>query len=186
MNVLQRIIEELSQELNFKYQFLSKDWITMIEKDNKTRYFAGYKFDLNNQGLGTIVDDKYALYDVLSAKNLPTIEYKIVYNENNQNDYAKGCNNLDYVKDYLRKHHEIVLKPNNGTCGHDVIRVSDEQELETIYHRLLTKNFSINMSPFYHIEHEYRVVILNNKVKIIYQKNLPIVIGDGKSTIREL
>ena len=74
-----KMIDELSKELNFKYQFLSKDWIIMIEKDDKVRYFSGYKFDLNNQALGMVLDDKYALYDVLKYKKIPVIEYKIVY-----------------------------------------------------------------------------------------------------------
>ena len=57
--------------MKIKYKLLSKDWIIMLEKDGKTRYICGYKFDLNGHGIGLITDDKFALYEVLKAKGIP-------------------------------------------------------------------------------------------------------------------
>lgn len=41
------IIKEICQELNIKYTYLSKDWIVKLEYNNKVKYLAGNKFDLN-------------------------------------------------------------------------------------------------------------------------------------------
>ena len=105
------MILDVCNELGIKCSLLSKDWIFMLEKDNKTRFLAGYKSSLNDHALGAVVDDKYALFDVLNNKKYPVCDYNIVYGEKVTEDYAIGCNSFDYVKDFFYKHNEeIVLK----------------------------------------------------------------------------
>ena len=181
------IIQEICEEEKIKYTFLSKDWVIMLEKDGVTKYISGHKFDLNSQATGLIADDKYALYEVLKEKNIPIIEHKIVYNKTNKFDYAKGCNTYEYVKDYfLENNNSIVIKPNDGTCGQEVFKVTELNEIDKILDKIFLDNYSISICPFYHIKHEYRVVMLEGEKQLLYAKYLPIVIGDGKKTIREL
>jgi hypothetical protein len=40
--------------------------------------------------------------------------------------------------------------------------------------------------PFYEIENEFRVVVLDGKVKLVYRKKIPFILGDGISTLRQL
>lgn len=186
-STVKRMFREICEELGIKCTLLSKDWIFMLEKDGVTRFFAGYKSALNDHAVGMVLDDKYALYDVLKEKNLPVSEYNIVYGERVTEDYAIGCNSFEYVKKYFHDHNQdIVIKPNDGTCGRDVYRVRDINNLEELYNRLTRKYFSINMGPFYHILNEYRFVVYNGVPKIAYKKNKPVVYGDGSSTIRDL
>ena len=88
MNTFQKIVKEICEDNKITFNILSKDWIITLEKDGKVKYIAGYKFDLNRHGLGLILDDKYAMYDVLNKFNLPIIKHYIVYRDNNLNDYA--------------------------------------------------------------------------------------------------
>lgn len=187
MNTFQTIIKEICDEENINFNILSKDWIITLEKNNKVKYIAGYKFDLNNHGLGMVLDDKYAMYDVLKYNNLPIINHYIAYRDNNLNDYAIGCNSYGYVLDLFYKFNKsIVLKPNNGACGVGVYHIEDEDKLLEVYTKLLEKNFSISVCPFYDIETEFRTIILKDKVKLLYGKIRPIIVGDGRSTIYEL
>lgn len=187
MNTFQTIIKEICDEENINFNILSKDWIITLEKNNKVKYIAGYKFDLNNHGLGMVLDDKYAMYDVLKYNNLPIINHYIAYRDNNLNDYAIGCNSYGYVLDLFYKFNKsIVLKPNNGACGVGVYHIEDENKLLEVYTKLLEKNFSISVCPFYDIETEFRTIILKDKVKLLYGKIRPIIVGDGRSTIYEL
>ena len=186
-NNFKEIIKEICTEDNIKYKFLSKDWVIMLEKDGKTRFISGYKFDLNSHGIGLIADDKYALYEVLKSKNIPVIEHKIVYNKMNNLDYAIGCNTYDYVKEYFEKNNNnIVIKPNDGTCGKNVFNVTDVNEIDIVLDKIFLKNYSISMCPFYKIKHEYRAIMLDGENKLLYTKYLPIVTGDGNKTIRQL
>ena len=80
----------------------------------------------------------------------------------------------------------IVIKPNEGTCGKNVYHITKLNEIEDALDKIFAENFSISMSPFYNIKHEYRTIMIDGEPEILYSKHLPIVIGDGKKTIREL
>ena len=182
-----KIIREICQELNIKYTYLSKDWIIKLTKDDKVAYLSYNKFPLDNHPLGLIMDDKYALYDVLKDLNIPVCTHHIFYNENNNFPYAKGCHTKeDLLRIFDEFNNDVVIKPNNGAMGLDVFHITDKNKLISQVKKLLVKNFSISICPYYHIKNEYRIIILDNEIKLIYKKINPRVIGDGKSTLKEL
>ena len=114
---------------------------------------------------------------MLLNKNLPTIEQINIYKKYHQEDV------LDYFK---KNHNTIIVKSNIGTCGKSVYLINDQEELFKKIDYLLTINDSISISPYYNIKNEYRVIVLNNEVRLIFGKIKPIVIGDGKKTVKEL
>ena len=181
------IIEDICNEEGINYKLLSKDWVLMLEKNNMTRFISGYKFDSNSHALGTILDDKYALYEILKEKNIPIIEHKIIYSPTNKLSYATGCNTYEYVQQYFKaNNNNIVIKPTDGTCGNNVYHIQNINELTSTLDSLFVKHHSLCMCPYYEIENEYRVILLNGEIQLCYEKNLPKVIGDGKSSIRNL
>ena len=187
MNNFHKLIKEICDEEKITYHILSKDWIMMLEKDNKTKFICGYKFDLNNHGLGDIIDDKYAMYEVLKKKHIPTIEHKIIFKCDNNNEYAKNSNNYNNVFQYFKENNDdIVIKANDGTCGNEVYHIKNVVDILPCLNKLFIKNFSISICPFYNIKSEYRLIILNNKCLLMYGKKRPIIVGNGKNTIREL
>ena len=177
MEEFNKLIQEIGKSLDIKVTLLSDNWLTVLEKDNNIHYIQGYKFDLNNHGLGNIVDDKGLFYDLLTYKNLPIIEHKVLFK-----NYDK-----DFVLDYFNIHNkEIIVKGNIGTCGKQVYKVNDTSTLFDTIDKLLESQFSISLCPYYDIINEYRVIVLNNEARVVYGKKRPIVIGDGKSTLKEL
>ncbi len=187
MEWYQTIIKEICAELGITMHIVSKNWITILEKDGKTRFLAGQKFDLNPHGLGIIMDDKYAMYEVLSKKNIPVIEHRILFSEDNQDDYAKNDNIYSIVENYFKENsNNIVIKPNNGLCGLDVYHITNESDILPCLNQVFIKNSSISICPFYFIKAEYRLIALENECVLMYGKKRPIVAGDGKRTIREL
>lgn len=182
-----KMIKEICDKNNIKCTFLSKNWVIKLEKDDMTRYITGNKFDLNGHALGNIIDDKYAFYEVMKDENIDIIEHKILYKNNNKNEYAKDCNSYEVALNYFHKNNcDIVLKSNCGACGNEVFHITDEKSLYETLDNLFINNFSISMCPFYKIKNEYRVIILDDEIKLIYGKINPKVIGDGFSTLKEL
>lgn len=183
----QKLIKEICHELNIKYKVLSKKWIIRLEKEDKVRYLSGNKFDLNGHAIGNMLDDKYAFYDTLKYLGIPVCEHKIFYHENNQNRYAVGCHTKDdLLKLFDDYNHNIVIKPNKGSMGIGVYHITNKSDLLEKVKLLLTTNYSISICPFYHIKNEYRVVILDNEIKLMFKKINPVIIGDGKRTLKEL
>lgn len=181
------IIKEICQELDIKYTFLSKNWIVKLEQNNKVRYLTGNKFDLNGHALGNIMDDKYATYEVLNSFNIPVCVHNIFYRENNHNSFASNCHTKkDMLAIFNKYNKNIVIKPNHGSMGIGVYHITNESDLLEKTKLLFKDNYSISICPYYHIKNEYRVIILNNEIKLLYKKINPIVIGDGKKALKEL
>lgn len=170
-----KIIKEICIEEDIKCQELSDDWVIKLTKNNKNKFIVGYKFDLNTQAVSEICNDKFALYTVLESENIPIIRYNILFK--NQDD------KLEYYFNLYDKN--IVLKPNNGTCGNNVLHICELNKLKEEYKRLIKNNYSVSICPFYEIESEYRIIYLPS-LQYIYKKVKPIIIGDGIKSIKEL
>ncbi len=181
-----KIIKEICLDKGINYSLLSRDWITMLEYKGKTGFISGFQFSLNDHALGNIMDDKYALYEVLRKKNISVAEHHILFKNTNINDYAEGYNNTIKVKDFFHKHKPIVIKANTGSCGINVFKVNKEEEIEPIVNQLFEHNHSISYCPYYDIKNEYRMIVIDGEVELIYKKVKPVVIGNGKDTIRTL
>lgn len=177
MKAFNEMIKKIGEELGIKTTILSDNWTIVLEKDGKTRYITGYQFDLNHHAIGNIMDDKGLFWDLLRYKNIPIIEQYVIFH-----NYDK-----DKVLDYFKKHNnEIIVKGNISNAGKEVFKINDEKTLFDTIDKLLLKQFSISLCPYYHIINEYRVIILDNVVRNIFGKEKPKVIGDGKKNILEL
>lgn len=176
MKEFQEIIKEICEELEIKFTLLSEDFIIELEKNNNKKYIYAYKFPLNDQGLGLVLDDKYAFYSVLTNLNIKTIAMEAIFE-----DY-----NPEKLVHYLKENKEVIVKSNNGTCGSEVFKINNEKDLFEKVEFLLTKNAPICLSPFYYIKNEYRVIVLNKEVKLLYGKKRPVIVGDGCKTIKTL
>lgn len=176
MNEMQKIINEICSEEKIKVNYLSDNWIIELEKSKQKKYIYGYKFGINNQSSSLLADDKYGLYEVLKKNKIKVIEHRIIFKENIK-EIEK------YFKEFKK---DVVLKINNGTCGQDVYHIKDLEELKKRAEQLLKTNYSLSICPFYEIKQEYRCIILDNECLYSYKKISPIIIGDGKSNIKEL
>nr|MBP3680336.1 hypothetical protein [Clostridia bacterium] len=170
-----KIIKQICQEKSIQYEELSDDWIIKLTKENRNKFIVGYKFDLNNQATSEICNDKFALYAVLKSEEIPVIEYNILFK-----------NEEDKLEKYFYEYNQnVVLKPNNGTCGNNVLHICEYDKLKSEYNKLISKYYSVDICPFYEIESEYRVIYLPTK-QHIYKKVKPIITGDGVHSVKEL
>lgn len=170
-----KIIKQICQERSIQYEELSDDWIIKLTKENRNKFIVGYKFDLNNQATSEICNDKFALYAVLKSEEMPVIEYNILFK-----------NEEDKLEKYFYEYNQnVVLKPNNGTCGNNVLHICEYDKLKNEYNKLISKCYSVDICPFYEIESEYRVIYLPTK-QHIYKKVKPIITGDGVHSVKEL
>lgn len=177
MNNVQKILKEICDELNIKFTLVSKNWVIVMEKEEKVKYVVGFKFPLNDQASSRVCDDKYALYEVMKHFEIPVTEHYIIHKNYKRENIINVCNKYN---------NDVVIKANLGTCGNDVYHKTDIDSIFEVIDELLIDNYSISLCPYYDIKTEYRSIILNDNVEVVYGKIKPIVIGDGKKTIYEL
>jgi len=188
---LVKVIKELSEELRFDAQFLSEDWIICLKKGNQTHYIYGYEWGLNSATTQLIAKDKTAAYEILSQNQINAIEHKLFFNYNLQAKYTgqNGC--WEDIMNYVQEHkkgddYQIICKPNKGTGGNDVYKISNQIELESTVQKMFSKYRDLCLCPFYNIENEYRAIFLNDEVLLLYLKDRPFVIGNGKDNLTTL
>ena len=179
------MMQELCQEMDIKLEELSYGWIFKLSKDGKVKYITG-NFDINKTASSKIASDKYGTFEVLKSQNIPVIKHTMVFNPEERKEYVKEEEVWDIVYKELDKEKKIVVKPNYGFEGKGVFCCNSINELEEAVKFLLNRNSSISVCPFYDIKKEYRAFYLNGKILLIYEKEKPFVIGNGKDNVRTL
>jgi glutathione synthase/RimK-type ligase-like ATP-grasp enzyme len=121
----------------------------------------------------------------LKLGQVPVVEHTFFMSPVNIK-YVGVSGNWSKLCKLLNFHRKIVCKSNEGTGGNDVYLVSNQFELENAAHKIYSRSRSMAVCPFYEIENEFRIVVLDEKIKLIYRKNIPFIVGDGISTLRQL
>ncbi len=179
------MLQQICKEMNIEIKNLSYGWIFKLSKNDKIRYITG-NFDINKAASSKIASDKYATYEVLKSQNIPVIKHTMVFNPEERKEYVKEEEVWDIVYKELDKEKKIVVKPNYGFEGKGVFCCNSIDEAEEAVKFLLNRNSSISVCPFYDIKKEYRAFYLNGKILLIYEKEKPFVIGNGKDNVRTL
>ena len=167
----ERLIYQICQEEGIDVQFLSRNWVLRLQKGDEVHYVVGYKFDLNSQGTGLVADDKFATFEALERAGVPVIQHEILYELSDQTAHALGYNSMPYIISFFQKHNrQIIIKANNGTCGRQVFKVTNLDQLIEVLPRVFKQSYSASMCPFYDIRHEYRMILLDGEEKLSYSK----------------
>ena len=182
---LVKIIKEICAEDGIELSCFSYDWILQLKANAKEMYIIGYKFPNNNAAVEHICNDKAALSDILASHGIPHIEHAY-FSVPSRSGYVAPQGSWKELEDMLNQYGEIVCKPNVGSGGRNVYRVSSQKELEAAVFNIFSKTSAMAVSPYRDIKAEYRIIIVNSEEGVIYEKIRPVVIGNGKDTIYDL
>jgi glutathione synthase/RimK-type ligase-like ATP-grasp enzyme len=179
------IIKEICSESGIDLESFSYDWIFRLSKNEKVAHIFGYQFGNNSATSQLICADKCATSDILLFNGVPTVKHDFFMSPININ-YVGVSGNWERILELLKNYGKVVCKTNEGSGGSSVYLVSNQFELERAVHKIFSHSRTMAVSPFYEVENEFRVVILDDKIMLIYSKNIPFVAGDGISTLRQL
>ena len=169
---LPTLVSEICAAQGITCTRLSRDWVLRLEKNGCIRFITGYKFGLNPHSVGYLCDDKYALACVLQAAGLPTLTQEIFYQPANREPYARTRHTGPDLVAWAHQHSgDIVLKPNDSSCGLDVTRVTTDAQILAAYQCLSPRYFALNASVYAPLVCEYRVVMLQGCPRLIYAKH---------------
>lgn len=183
--MLVKIVNEISKEENITIETFSHDWIIKLEKNGKINYIFGYQFGLNSASVNSICCDKSAACEIMKSFEIPHVEHYFFMSPNNQK-YIGDNGNWKKISKLLNDFGALVCKPNEGTGGNGIYYVTNQQELERATYKIFKNNRSMAISPFYNIENEYRTIVLDGRIELLYLKERQYVVGDGKKSIKSL
>ena len=158
------IIKNYCETNNISLELLSSDWILKLTRNNIIKYIHGYQFDLNSSGTMLICNDKSATSDILELAGIPCVKHELILPGFTQ-EKVNIANSL-----FNKYNKKVVCKTNNGSGGKDVFLIDNFDDLIEKMKYLFSKDQYVSISPYYEITNEYRVIILDNEVKLIYSK----------------
>jgi glutathione synthase/RimK-type ligase-like ATP-grasp enzyme len=164
----------------------SSGWLIVMQRGLQHRLALGYDLGLNSAVAHRIANDKAATSEVLSLSGLACVPHTLFLNPR-LHAHLPPAGSWDPMLALLAEHPAgIVVKPNEGTSGRFVFLVTSRPKLELAVQGIFASHASLAISPYLDIEQEIRVVLLDGEPLVVYGKNRPSVIGDGKRSLLEL
>ncbi|HKO73324.1 MAG TPA: RimK-like protein [Bradyrhizobium sp.] len=161
-------------------------WLVVMRRGTKQHLAFGYDLGLNSSVAHRIANDKAATAEVLHALGIPCVPHTVFFSPQ-MNEVMPPQASWEAMIAILRANPSgVVIKPNEGTSGNSVFRVSNGPELELAAHRIFASSPSLAMSPWLDIEDEVRVVLLDDRPLLVYSKSRPTILGDGVRSVLEL
>jgi glutathione synthase/RimK-type ligase-like ATP-grasp enzyme len=164
----------------------SEGWLIVLRRGERRHLAFAYDVGLNSAIAHQIANDKAATADVLNLSGVPCIPHTLFLGPKLA-AYAPASGSWETVLGLLDEYPAgLVVKPNEGTSGDCVFLVTTRPKLEVAATRIFSAYPSLAVSPYVEIEDEVRVVLVDDLPVVVYSKDRPFVVGDGKRSLLEL
>jgi len=148
----------------------SGGWLIAMHRGGERRFAFGYDIGLNSAIAHRLANDKSATAEALSLQGVPCIPHHLFLNPKlGRNVVGGGWREAMLV--LLHDHPQgVVVKPNEGTSGRSVFKVTTEAELDHAAAEVFSMSTGLVISPYVAIENEVRVVLLDEVPLVVYSK----------------
>lgn len=164
------VLKKICEEMDIKLKSYSDDWIFLLKKNNKQMLIYGYDYSLNTDAQNQIMKDKAALSELLIDNGISCIEHTYIPKEALHSYMGKNEKYYDdLIEEIVQKNAEVVIKPNKGTSGKGIEKATTFSEAKKIVSNIHSYDDAC-ISPFYEINHEYRIITLDGKIILSYEK----------------
>ncbi len=179
------IIKEICEEQSIQLTSLGGDWGFLLKKGEKKGHIVGYQFGLNTAVSAELCSDKSMASELLAAEGVPCVPHHC-FMAPHMFQYVGGNGNWEKLERLLEQYGTMVCKDNRGTGGREVYLVRSQKELEQAADRIFDRADAMAVSPYCEIRREYRVILLDQEVMVVFLKIRQHLTGDGRQSIRHL
>jgi glutathione synthase/RimK-type ligase-like ATP-grasp enzyme len=180
------VLRKYCAEREIAIDVKSDGWLIVMQRGATRRCAFGYDIGLNSAVAHRIANDKAATAEVLEMAGIACVPHALFLSPE-MNEYVSRPGSWQAMLGLLETYPQgIVVKPNEGTTGDSVFMVSTKPALELAVSRIFSSHLSLAISPHVNIEDEVRVVLLDGDAVVVYGKNRPSIVGDGKHSLLEL
>lgn len=145
-------------------------WLIAMRRGDVRRFAFGYDIGLNSAIAHRLASDKSATAEALSLAGVPCVPHHLFLNPK-LGVHVAGSGGREAMLGLLAQHPRgVVVKPNEGTSGRSVFRVTTEAELDRAIAEVFSMSAGLVISPYVQIEEEVRVVLLDDVPLVVYSK----------------
>ncbi len=168
-----------AKELAIPHEFLDQNQNLVRMGKDKPLYFLNFITPFNSEDVARICKDKEYTFHIL--KDLVSMPRTVGYLDPNVpaefKKYSK-FENFDAIADDIEKRFSfpLIVKRNAGSLGRNVFECKNSLELREKIQVIFSKDSSeydyiALAQEKVDIAHEYRVVVLNGEIEILYEKD---------------
>jgi glutathione synthase/RimK-type ligase-like ATP-grasp enzyme len=145
-------------------------WLIAMRRGQVRRFAFGYDIGLNSAIAHRLANDKSATAEVLRLERVPCIPHQLFLNPKLGSNVV-GAGWREAMLELLGDNPQgVVVKPNEGTSGRSVFKVTTEAELDRAASEVFSMSTGLVISPYVAIEDEVRVVLLDDVPRVVYGK----------------
>jgi glutathione synthase/RimK-type ligase-like ATP-grasp enzyme len=145
-------------------------WLIAMRRGDQRHFAFGYDIGLNSAIAHRLANDKSATAEALALEGVPSIPHHLFLNPK-LGKHVVGPTWRDAMLELLADHPQgVVVKPNEGTSGRSVFKVTTEAELDHAVGDVFSMSAGLVISPYVAIEDEVRAVLLDDVPLVVYSK----------------
>jgi hypothetical protein len=160
-----------------------------VASKSKRVYFGAGRcswYPQNNATGATLASDKYFTNVILERSGVPTLGGEYFFLHQRHRAHRAAGHEIADIRDYFRKLGATAfVKPLTGSRGDFAQSISGEAALADYIGEVSRYYDSILMQPIVP-GHEYRIFVLDDIVLYTVRKYSPYLLGDGRSSVRDL
>ena len=182
-----QLLREAAAGLDVRVQSFCGDWVVrLVAQDGRTGLVWGYHFDLNPSAGALVAKDKAATFEILRAAGIPAVEHRLFLRADLDNYVSEAGSWSAMLSTLAEFGGQAVIKPTDGSGGAGVSRVDSPRALELKAAAIWQRHHALCLCPFHEIAREVRHILLDGEARIIYEKRIEVLLGDGRSTLGQL
>lgn len=145
-------------------------WLIALRRGDERHFAFGYDIGVNSAIAHRLANDKSATAEALALAGVPCVPHHLFLNPKLGRNVV-GAAWRDAMLALLHDHPQgVVVKPNEGTSGRSVFKVTTEAELDHAVGDVFSMSTGLVISPYVAIEEEVRVVLLDDMPFVVYSK----------------
>lgn len=153
--------------------------VIQVQKRDKTFFIYNNVWPHNSAASHTLAIDKAETHLRLVERGVPSVEQIRIC--------AQDPFPFDTAKDFFENAKgRVVIKPNFGSKGEHITFCENWGDLQRVLPQYLFVHREVNLSRRVEVINEYRCVVLDGTVQLVYLKKRPWIIGDGYSPLLSL
>lgn len=138
--------------------------------DGSARFFYRSTYDINSAGATYVARDKSLTKFFLGRRGYPVLPGHTLFSRDDVPELA----------------YPVMVKANAEAGGAGIERVDASEELGTALDRAFAFGSIVLIEPYIANMRDYRLLVLDGELLLAYERIPLTIVGDGRSTIREL
>jgi glutathione synthase/RimK-type ligase-like ATP-grasp enzyme len=148
----------------------SGGWLIAMRRGDERHFAFGYDIGLNSAIAHRLANDKSATAEALSLEGVPCIPHHLFLNPKLGGNVVGDAWREAMLVLLHDNPQGVVVKPNEGTSGRSVFKVTTEAQLDHAAAEVFSMSAGLVISPYVAIENEVRVVLLDEVPLVVYSK----------------